>query len=194
MKTRILFLLAATIIISAAFISCEEKPEVKVNEITMTTSGKKNFDIGLAGTGNVTIDWKDGTAIDTMKLSATDTIYKHEYVSERAYNIKITGDVTFLSSTYSNLTILDATQCTTIEKIYCSNNKLTNLDVGNCKALKYLDCSDNNFSTKALDDLFGTLNGSAISEKTIEIFSNAGCETCDREIARKKGWAVGDCW
>jgi hypothetical protein len=150
--------------------------------------------LGLAGTGNVSIDWNDGTAIDTMKLLATDTIYKHEYISERAYNIKITGDVTFLSSTYSNLTILDATKCTTIEKIYCSNNKLTNLDVGNCKVLKYLDCSDNNFSTKALDDLFGTLNGSAISEKTIEIFSNSGCETCDREIARKKGWAVGDCW
>ena len=193
MKTRTLFLLAATIIISAAFFSCEEKPGVKVNEITMKTSSAKSLSVGLAGTGKVAIDWNDGTVIDTIKVSTTDTIYRHEYVSERSYSIKITGDVTFLSATYSNLIVLDVTKNTTLEKIYCSNNKLSVLDVASCKALKHLDCSDNNFSAKAINELFGTLNSSAIDKKTVEIYYNTGCQTCDREIAQKKRWIVGEC-
>ena len=188
--------LAAIFIIFAAFISCEEPIEPTVNTITLKTSSAKSFTLGLAGLGDVIIKWGDGTAIDTIKLSTTDSIYRYEYASEGAYDITITGSVTYLSVNYSNLTIVDATKCTTLEKLDCSYNKLSVLNAANCKVLKYLNCSNNNFSDKALNDLFGTLNGSAISGgKTIEIYQNAGCETCDREIARKKGWSVDeDCW
>ena len=192
-KRKICYLVAI-LIISAAFMSCEEPIEPTVNTLTMKTSSAKNLTLGLAGTGNAAINWGDGTAIDSVKLSTTDTTYRHEYISERAYVITITGNINYLSSTYSNLTTLDATKCTTLERLNCGSNKLLTLDASKCSVLKYLDCSDNNFSAKALNDLFGTLNSSAISGKTIEIFSNAGCETCDREIARKKGWSVEECW
>jgi Leucine-rich repeat (LRR) protein len=81
-----------------------------------------------------------------------------------------------------------------LKELYCGNNRLTALDVSKSVLLMFLDCSDNSFSATALNELFKTLNAAG-GNKTIEIYSNPGCESCDRSIARNKGWQVSEeCW
>ncbi|MCL1851345.1 MAG: leucine-rich repeat domain-containing protein [Bacteroidetes bacterium] len=189
-KSKIIFVLALTLLAS----TCEPKPGETKNIITVITAAIKNVTLEVKGSGDMTIDWGDGSAIDTVTLSDTTIISRHhDYAYEKANKITITGNVTYLYSNYNNVTNLDITKTTVITTLYCGNNRISSLDAGKCKALKYLDCSDNSFSTTALDELFGTLPMSSIV-KTVEIFSNPGCEDCDRSIAQKKGWYVGDCW
>jgi Leucine-rich repeat (LRR) protein len=194
LKRKIYYLLTATIFISS---TCEKpKEKEEPNQIIMKTATIKSVSFDMAGNNKdtITINWGDGAALERDTLSAKPRTYRHDYASEATQTITITGNVTYLYSNYSNLTRLDLTQCDVLEKLYCGNNRLSTLDASKCPVLKYLDCSDNSFSATALDKLFGTLNSAAISGKTIERFSNPGCEDCDRTIAEKRGWFVGDCW
>ena len=76
--------------------------------------------------------------------SGTEVIYK---LTSRTVTIR--GDVTFLDCSGNQLTALDVSRNTALEKLYCYNNQLTALDVSNNTALTTLDCSDNQLT--ALD-------------------------------------------
>jgi hypothetical protein len=191
LKTKTTIFIAAAMLASVAFIACGGEEAKTNNIITMTTSSARNIVLDMAGKEDVIIDW--GDAIDTLKLSDTTASYSHDYSQSRAHDITITGNVTYLHVTYSNLTELDITKTTVLAELHCRNNNISALDASKCLILKYLDCSDNNFSVTALNELFGTLNISSVS-KTIEIYANPGCDDCDRSIAERKGWRVGDCW
>jgi hypothetical protein len=192
MKRKIIIFAAATIFASAVFLACPEKPTDTVNTITMVTSSVRSVSFDVKGSGKMTIAWDDAIAPDTIQLTDTITTYQHNYSSDRAHQITITGNVTYLYANYNSLNDLDISKTTVIQELYCGNNRLSEL-VAKCAVLKFLDCSDNNLSVTAFEELFGTLNSTAFS-KTIEIFSNPGCESCDRSIASKKGWSVGECW
>jgi len=195
MKSKIFLFLAAPIFIATLFFACKEQEgEKEKNIITLITSSTRNANFNLAGNDEITIDWNDGTKLDTLALSS-DTIIniRHNYLPDRNYKITITGNVTQLSCNYNNITSLEVNTSPSLIKLNCGNNSITTLDVSKCTALTTLDCSDNRFSVAALNDLFETLNNLSAS-KTIEIYSNSGCENCDRSIAQNKGWQVGECW
>jgi hypothetical protein len=189
------YFLAAIILISSAFISCgKPDAEKEKSSITMVANSLKSMNLRMMGTDTLTIDWGDGTVPEISILSDTaKKPYSHDYILDKIYTITITGNVSYLSSTYNNLTKLEVNKCPTLKEIYCGNNRLEDLDVSKCAALKFLDCSDNRFSVAKLNELFGTLNNTS-GYKTIEIFSNSGCDGCDRSIAEKKGWMVSECW
>jgi Leucine-rich repeat (LRR) protein len=190
LKTKIIFFLAVTLLAS----NCHPEQGETKNIITVITASIKSVTLEMKGSGNMTVDWGDGSAIDTVTLSDTTIISRHhDYAYEKANKITITGNVTYLNASYNNITSLDIIQTTVMTELYCGNNNISSLDASKCKALKYLDCSDNKFSATALNDLFETLPSNAVV-KTVEIFSNSGCNDCDRSIAQKKGWYVGDCW
>ena len=63
--------------------------------------------------------------------------------------VTITGDVTFLDCIGNQLTTLDVSKNTALEKLFCSKNQLTTLDVSKKTVLKSLGCSENQLT--ALD-------------------------------------------
>jgi len=101
-------------------------------------------------------------------------------------NTKLTG----LSCDNNLLTHLDISKNMALDFLYCYKNQLTSLDVSKNKKLSHLDCSRNNFSEVALNALFKTLHNRIKWKKSIEISKNQGTESCDKSIAKKKGWKV----
>jgi len=99
-----------------------------------------------------------------------------------------------LYCTGTQITVLDVSKCTVLEYLDCRSEywegKLTSLDVSKCTALTRLNCVGNQLSASALNSLFNGLptgNGAAIY-----CGHNPGYDTCDKTIAEKKGWFVGN--
>lgn len=82
----------------------------------------------------------------------------------------------------------------TLAYLECHDNQLTSLDVSKNTALTSLVCQSNKLSTATLNSLFGTLHGNVFdyAAKVIYVGNNPGTETCDRNIAKNKGWTVND--
>jgi len=96
----------------------------------------------------------------------------------------------YYENSYNKLTTLDVSKNTALERLECEQHKLTSLDLSKNTALKSVDISTNNFSSSALNSLFGTLHSNVIPNKEIRIGQNPGTNTCDESIATKKGWKV----
>ena len=111
-------------------------------QITMTVK-QNNVALEIAYTGTMTIDWGDGTAIETYPIPNTDSLYFHDYKSSSSFNIIITGDITYLDCSYNGLTHINVCKNTTLTYLNCSYNYLTSLDVSENTALTHLDCSQN---------------------------------------------------
>ena len=139
--------------------------------MTMTTS-RNTVKIYLAGSGDVTIDWGDGSEIITYTLKEYKARwfrirneYRNDYADETFRTITITGEnvthldcsgnqftsldvgknttLTFLDCRFNRLTSLDVKNNTKLSKLICQGNQLTSLDVSNNTALTGLDCSMN---------------------------------------------------
>ena len=149
MKKRILYFIATAIIASAAWVSCQEKPDDEEDnndpkiQITATVSAYFDLKLEMAGKGKMTIKWGDGTATETHMLSDTLKIFKHNYKKSASYTILITGDIIRLGCSTGNITYLDVSQHPGLIDLNCSNNRLTSLDVSKNTALLYLYCSGN---------------------------------------------------
>ena len=137
-------------------------------KITMTMTAEKSvtFEIGIAGTGSITIDWGDGTGKETFSLSSFDGdfynyqdikdkySYKH-YFGGTSSRIIITGEnITALYYGYHSsswprmyLTSLDVSGCKTLTWLDCRGNALTSLDVSKNTALTWLFCSENQLTS-----------------------------------------------
>ena len=152
--------------------------------ISMTTSGTGTFEIGIAGTGSVTIDWGDGKGKETFSLSSLDRYwtnddgihssyslkekysYKH-YFSGGNRTITITGEnimALYRGWDVSNpinfrfpLTSLDVSGCKTLIDLDCGFNQLTNLNIRKNTNLINLNCMYNFLTESALNALFESL-------------------------------------
>ena len=177
----------------------EEPDKIAGMTMTMTTTATSDPDgyylklgrvpppsvkFHLQGTGNVTIDWGDGSHSETVKLIKVTGLaadeFTHHYFS-LPNTITITGEnVTGLRCDHNELTALDVSKNSALEVLYCCDNKLTELDVskntaltklrciGNQltaldvtknTALTHLDCTENQLTADALNALFETLHG-----------------------------------
>jgi len=197
MKKYFVNIIASLMIILATLSSCKDKEDDNntVTPITMITEISR-ISLDIAGSGEVTIEWGDGTS-ETYTLSnnwknpysplAPKT---HEYSGTSTHIITITGEnITHLYCNSNELTDLDVSKNTTLTVLFCGYNQLTDLDVSRNTVLTYLYCSYNLLSTDALNALFRTLHSNMIDRKALSINNNPGTDTCDQMIATDKGWS-----
>ena len=105
--------------------------------------------------GDFTIDWGDGSEIETHKLSDNPNGSKnfnlslqHDYSDANFRNITLSGEnITHLRCVGTRLTSLEVSACTALASLNCSGNKLTYLDVSECTALTSLNCSGNKLTS-----------------------------------------------
>ena len=138
----------------AAFLSCnkgQSNDDINASiTITMTTAKTSNVTIGMLGSGTFTIDWGDGSAIEThtfplSKIRITPYhYYTHSYSDVFSRTVIITGeDITYFDCSANQLTSLGVSKNTTLTNLICSDNQLTSLKVSNITALAHLYCSGN---------------------------------------------------
>lgn len=87
-----------------------------------------------------------------------------------------------------NLTSLNVSKNTALTWLNCGYNNLTSLDVSKNTALTYLNCGHNNLTSAALNQIFRDLPQGQPSKSIIYINGNPGSNTCDKSIAKNKGW------
>ena len=127
-------------------------------------------------------------------LNVSNTRIKSLNVSDISLSYLVVNnneELTELKCSNNRLSNLDVSYNIALTTLDCSGNQLTNLSVNNNLMLQNLDCQLNKLSAEALNDLFETLNETAmVGGKTIKIPGNPGTFTCDKSIATDKGWEV----
>jgi len=94
-------------------------------------------------------------------------------------------------SCYNNqLTTLDVSKNTALFGLYCGENQLKSLDLSKNTKLRRMNCQKNQLSAEALNAMFHTLCETNNEYNFCSLYGNPGTETCDRSIARKKGWLL----
>ncbi|HYF68281.1 MAG TPA: hypothetical protein VD884_09095 [Ohtaekwangia sp.] len=121
------------------------------------TSGVTTFGLGFTGTGEVKVDWRDGSKIETIAFSTeTEEVLierSHEYRAPTRQAIRITGDVQYIS-TFSGFkgvnaettTELDLSTLPEIKHIRIENIHIDSLDLSknmNIRTLYFLDSEVN---------------------------------------------------
>ena len=112
-------------------------------------------------------DWDEDGEDEIHYVLSTDDDIEHEYSNKNPHIVTIKGNIKGLS---------------------CSRNNLTSLDVSKNTKLTELDCGYNNLTSAALNQIFRDLP--QVTSGTISIYGNPGTETCDKSIAKNKGWNV----
>jgi len=180
-------------------------------QMFLTLEGAGMVNLLIAGSGNVEIDWGDGS-LETSNISLEYFLFRHTYVNITSYTIIITGENITSMSCYNNrltnldvrnnpvlsfmncsdnlLTGLDVSKNTAMIGLGCSNNLLTSLDLNNNTRLHYVYCDNNQLSADALNAFFISLHSNNVNGgfKWIYMQNNPGTNTCDQSIARNKGW------
>ena len=99
----------------------------------------------------------------------------------------------FLQCAINQITSLNVSNNAVLNSLYCYDNQITSLDVSKNTILHFLQCSNNQLDTSELNILLGTLHDNIFEwtdSKYIYILSNPGAYTCDKNIAKDKGWTV----
>lgn len=161
--------------------------------ITMTTE-EPSLWFYMHGTGEVTIDWGDGTIETETTEPYSSVIFEHTFETVSQRTIRVEGDdIMFLFCGGLNLTNLDISNYPALQALNCQKNYnyLTSLDVSNNPALMYVECSDNNLDAAALTDLFEALPPRAAAEGAkIICGNNPGFSTASQSSARADNWDV----
>ena len=123
------------VIISLLFtVSGKAQENVSAAQMFLTTEKIGTVTIVMAGTGDFTIDWGDGSEIETHTFGEFDRhiwshyhifddySYRHSYSCSTPRTITITGE--------------------NITRLICGNNQLTHLDVSRNPMLIYLNCGN----------------------------------------------------
>ena len=98
-----------------------------------------------------TIDWGDGSNVETKTGTGVNQILNHTYSDAKSYTATITGSstdclFTYLDCNYHGVTNLNMGASISLKTLHCSRNWLHDLDVSHCPALEYLDCSENSLT------------------------------------------------
>jgi len=105
----------------------------------------KTLDITATKDEQFTVDWGDGSAIET-KIGKDYGIYlSHIYTDTNEYTVVLTGktkDCLFLhlNCNSRNVSIIDVSTCASLQSLLCWYNQITNLDVSKNTALVGLQC------------------------------------------------------
>ncbi len=96
MQKLLTFLIAIFMVFSGANLAhAADAPEFTVT----TTPDTSEFGFWISAAGTFTIDWGDGSAVQTIEKSdITNTWYSHTYSTTQSYTIGISGDATAYST------------------------------------------------------------------------------------------------
>jgi len=127
-------------------------------QMTMTTAKEGEMKLYLAGSGLCTINWGDGSDIETHTISfyyviggwRSNQIFSHIYFGTASRTITVTGErVTHMVCQSFQITSMDVSKNTELNSLSCQGNSITVLDVSKNTALTDLACGDN--PLKSLD-------------------------------------------
>ena len=111
--------------------------------MTMTTAAENVF-FQISGSGDMIIDWGDGTQNVYNNISSRPREYSHVYSNTAARTITISGEnVIEFYSPNNALTELDVSNNKNLADLNCNDNLLTELDVSNNTELTRLFVSNN---------------------------------------------------
>lgn len=114
-------------------------------------SGYKNIKITAPENKTFTINWGDGSSIETKIGTGDKQILSHTYADAESYIATITGSnadclFTYFDCTNNGVTNLDICTNISLKTLLCSNNWLTEVDISHCPDLEYFDCSYNSLN------------------------------------------------
>ena len=139
------------IVLAIIISACESKDPESVPEskqMTLELQNPTTVEIEMSGSGSVTIDWGDNSAIEEDKFSSGYSKYRHEYSGVSACTITVTGvNVSGFVCNKILLTGLDVSENIDLVSLYCDHNRLTKLDVSKNTALETLSCDHNELTT-----------------------------------------------
>ena len=138
--------------------------------ITMTLKVKDQVKFSLGGSLTATVDWGDGSPVETLTLTSNAEKYAHRYDKPAEYTVQITGEnittfdgsdngfgmtnielnvpkLTYLRCEYNRLTTLDLSKTPALKKLVCFSNNLTSLDISKNTALEELFCDNNQLTS-----------------------------------------------
>jgi len=98
-------------------------------------------------------------------------------------------ELSSLGVSNNQLTTLDVSNNIELRFLGVRDNQLTGLDISRNIHLNNLDVSNNLMDAESLNNLFRMLPDRSNSTSNIYITGNPGYSTCDRSIARSKGWS-----
>lgn len=123
-------------------------PIPAAGQITLNFQHAGIVTIGLAGSDKATIDWGDGTPLETHSLKFGVIPVSHNYSGATPRTITITGGkIRGLVCTDMGITNLDVSTVATLSILDCSRNRLTNIDVSKNLDLRHLTCTHNQLTT-----------------------------------------------
>ena len=128
-------------------------PKQMFATIQFTSTTKVNF--AFSGSGTMTIDWGDGTDVETFSLvrpgeCGTGTCFhEHTYYGASTCSIKITAvNISSFYCSSANLISLDVSENSALQQLQCSSNKnLTNITFGSNLSLSHLECNYNSLTS-----------------------------------------------
>ena len=129
----------------------------------VTTAKSGEASLLLAGSGSCTIDWGDGSAVETHALQLPteqgwiedEHTFKHRYSrGGGSRTISVTGENMTHFSCYSmEATGLDVSQNTALVELICYRNKIKEIILGNHASLKRFYCNINQIAVLNIDNL-----------------------------------------
>ena len=156
--------------------------------ITMTHSRGGTVEFYMRGSGDVSIDWGDGSQQLSATFSNETMKARRVYTDALPRMITIIGDnITVLQCNGLGLTSLDVSANPALIQLCCSHNNLTSLDLSNCRQLSYLLCISNPFSAEALNVMFESLPDNDAPLKIVFAPYHAAA---NKSTATGKGWQI----
>ena len=137
MKNLFIYMTAAMIAVGAAGCRKDEK------QMTLTTEMKGEVKLYMRGSDSFTIDWDDGSKIETHTLNTDTIFFYHSYSDAVSRNIIITGENITDFGFLGLFTSFDVSKNDVLEILFCGYNQITSFDVRKNKALRVLNCSHN---------------------------------------------------
>ena len=141
---------------------------------------------------NTALTWLDcgGNNLTSLDVSKNTALTELDCYDNNLTSLDVSKNtaLTDLFCRENNLTSLNVSGCTALTELDCYDNNLTSLNVSGCTALTDLSCGRNNLTSAALNQIFRDLP--QVTSGTIYMNSNPGTETCDKSIAKNKGWNV----
>ena len=136
---------AITMMTIVITISCKrDNPDYEPKQMILTLKDPDVVHIEMSGSGSVTIDWGDNSAIETHQFSKGYSEFGRNYSGVSTCTITITGvSIEGLVCSKIQLTDLDVSENTCLVGLFCSHNLLNNIDVSKNTNLESLSCNHN---------------------------------------------------
>jgi hypothetical protein len=114
---------------------------------TWVCENSKEFSIRATTSREFTVEWGDGSTVDTYTGSGTSAI-SHDYSNPGTYTVTVTAKTIDCKFTYlyiesKNISSLNISDAFSLTQLRCYDNQLTSLDLSNNTALTDLRCYDN---------------------------------------------------